>query len=72
MSGLLLSSQFDCGSTQLKGNNQMLMLHEMTAEQLQDELHHAHKWLANARHEVEIATARVAVIKNQLEQVLNG
>lgn len=42
------------------------MLEEMNSEELQEELHHAYKWLKSATHEVEIAAARVAVVQQAM------
>lgn len=42
-------------------------LDEMSKEELAEELHHAHRWLAQALHEVEIAEARINVINMKMK-----
>lgn len=44
-------------------------LDEMSQEELLDELHHAHKWMQNASHELEIATARIVVINSHIARL---
>lgn len=69
MSGSPLSSQFDCGSTRLKGSAVIKQLDEMSKEELFDELHHAHRWQQDASHELEIATARIVVINSYIAKL---
>ena len=47
-------------------------LDEMSKEELYDELHHAHRWLSQAEHEVDVARARINVINMMIRDRSEG
>lgn len=56
-----------------EGNTAVIkQLDEMSKEELYDELHHAHRWLSQAEHEVDVARARINVINMMIRDRSEG